>query len=77
MNSGKTFFYFGGHSTKLISFLLSNLKKRKEKRKKRKGDKGILQDYSNSIVIHIPHCLCIVIEGRGEFPKKGKKKLFP
>ena len=33
----------------------------------------MLQDYSNSIVIHIPYCLCIVIERRGEFPKKGKK----
>ena len=76
MNSGKTSSFFSpGHSRKVISFLLSNLKKKKEK--KRKGDKGILQDYSNSIVIHIPYCLCIVIEGRGEFPKKGKKKLFP
>ena len=74
MNSGKTFF-FPGSLNKIGNFLLSDLKKKK-KGKKRKGDKVILQDYSNSIVIHIPHCLCIVIEGRGEFPKKGKKNCF-
>ena len=51
MNSGKTFFFFWGHSTKLISFQLSNLEKKKGGGG---GDKGILQDYSNSIVIHIP-----------------------
>ena len=72
MNSGKTFFVSGvtQQNWKVFSFLTW-------KRKKRKGDKGMLQDYSSSIVIHIPYCLCIVIEGRGEFPKKGKKKLFP
>ena len=76
MNSGKTFF-FPGSLNKIGNSLLSDLKKRKKKKKKRKEDKVILQDYSSSIVIHIPHCLCIVIEGHGEFPKKGKKKLFP